>query len=85
MIPAEWIRPRDRKLTADQVKRLDVGTKVLMIKPDRYGEKTTTECVVTQSGKKKLLAFRNGYGDRFVQPIKADERICYVLEGGKTK
>lgn len=51
----EWIRPDEKVLTAAEVKKLPVGTKVTIIGADRRGECTRQECTVAQSYKTKVL------------------------------
>ncbi len=66
-----WHDPnRLKKLTADEVKKLPVGTKILLHGRDRHGEATQLACMVTQSGKKKILTYRDTDGLRETKPIR---------------
>lgn len=80
---AEWIRQTERPLTADQVKRLEIGTKVTIIGADRYGECCRTECTLAQSGKKKVLVTRDrGTWEKTVMPIQDKPNKKYVIQKG---
>lgn len=69
MLPPEWFRGM-KKLSVDQVKKLESGSVVYLIGADRHGEKTTLECTVVNSGIHKVLAYRDGYGYRLTKPIR---------------
>ena len=84
MIPPEWKDRNEKELTADQVKRLEPGTKVKIISADRYGGKNTKVCTVAQSYKKKVLIYRDGYTwEKEVIPIKAGPNRMYVIQKGE--
>lgn len=57
----QWIKPTDKVLTAAEVKKLPVGTKVTVIGSDRHGEMTKGEYKVLQNGKKKVLRAECSY------------------------
>ncbi len=66
-----WYDPyKLKKLTADEVKKLPVGTEILLHGRDRHGEATQLECTVTQSGKKKILSYWDINGCRETKPIR---------------
>ncbi len=66
-----WYNPNNlRKLTADEVKKLPSGTKILLHGRDRYGEATQLECTVAQSGKKKILTYWDVNMHRETKPIR---------------
>lgn len=69
MLPPEWFRGM-KKLSVDQVKKLESGSVVYLIGADRHGEKTTLECTVVNSGIHKVLTYRDGYGYRLTKPIR---------------
>lgn len=76
----EWIRPDEKVLTAAEVKKLPVGTKVIIIGVDRRGECTRQECAVAQSYKTKVLSCSSffDYDTKFIQ-IKDNPNKRYVL------
>ena len=69
LLPPEWFRGM-KKLSVDQVKKLESGSVVYLIGADRHGEKMTLECTVVNSGIHKVLAYRDGYGYRLTKPIR---------------
>lgn len=69
---------KHKELTAEQVRKLPVGTKVLRHNFDRYGDHVELELTVTQSGKKKILTTRDYYGHMIEKSItKETDRVCY--------
>lgn len=68
------------ELTAEQVRKLEPGTKIIRHGFDRYTAHTTQEMTVVQSGKKKMLSAVDWYrGTTTLQPIrKESERMCYT-------
>lgn len=64
------IKNEKDKLTAAQVRALPVGTRVDLHGYDRYGIPQWLECTVAQSGKKKVLTYREVDGTRAVKAIK---------------
>jgi len=75
----EWIRPDEKLLTAKEVKKLPVGTKVIIIGADRHGECTRQECTVSQSYKTKVLRWANLYDHGFLT-IRDNPNKRYVLK-----
>ena len=68
-----------KELTAEKVKKLQPGTKVIYHHFDRYGAHTTMEMTVMQSGKKKILVCRDWHGYLYEKPIKKEtDRFCYT-------
>ena len=78
----EWIRPTDRELTADQVKKLDLGTKVTVISADRHGECQRGEYKIVYSGKRKILIIHDYYGGISQLPIRDYPNKRYVIPRG---
>ena len=71
-----------KHLTADEVKKLPVGTKIDLHGRDRHGYTTIINCQIVQSGKSKKLAYSDFYGNRTVLPIrKIEGAIHYYTEG----
>ena len=69
---------KHKELTAEQVKKLPAGTRVIRHNFDRYSNHVELELTVTQSGKKKILTARDYYGNRIEKPIsKETDRVCY--------
>lgn len=82
-IPSEWIHRTEREITVDQVKRLEIGTRVTIISADRYGECQRTHCTLAQSGKKKVLVYRdNATWEKTVLPIQNKPNRRYVIQRG---
>lgn len=77
----EWIRPDEKVLTAAEVKKLPVGTKVIVIGADRRGECTRQECTVAPSYKTKVLSWMNFYGSG-TYPIRDKPNKRYVIREG---
>lgn len=68
-----------KELTAAEVKKLPVGTRVVLHNFDRYGSHQTLELTVTQSGKKKILTAHDFYGTRIEKQIRTEtDRFCYT-------
>ena len=80
MIPAEWIKPWETTATADQVKKMKLGTKVTIVGADRFGECTRIECALVQSGKKKVLVYRDYAGNRVTKQIKDRDNKRFVVQ-----
>lgn len=73
---------RKKHLTADEVKKMPVGTRIDLHGRDRNGYSTVLECTIVQSGKSKKLAYTDYYGTRTVLPIrKIEGAIHYYTEG----
>jgi hypothetical protein len=61
------------------VKKLLVGTTVVLHSFDRYGNHNKLNLTVTQSGKKKILTAHDFYGTRIEKPIRTEtDRFCYT-------
>lgn len=69
---------KHKELTAEQVRKLPAGTRVIRHSFDRYGDHVEMELTVVQSGKKKILTMSDYYGNRIEKPItKETDRVCY--------
>lgn len=80
---SEWIGRNERVMTADQVKRMDIGTRVTIISADRYGECQRLECTLAQSGLKKVLVTQDKTTwEKMVMPIKDHPNKRYVIQKG---
>lgn len=77
----EWIRPGEKVLTAAEVRKLPVGTKVTIIGADRRGECTRQECTVAQSYKTKVLRWMSFY-ESGTHPIRDNPSKRYVIREG---
>lgn len=75
----EWIRPDEKVLTAAVVKKLPVGTKVIIIGADRHGECYRQECTVAQSYKTKVLRWRS-LNETGTYPIRDNPNKRYILK-----
>ena len=71
------------ELTAEQVRKLPVGTKLVLHSFGRKGEHQMLDMTVVQSGKKKALVAYDFYsGTKIEKPIRtATDRFCYTKEG----
>lgn len=68
-----------KELTAEQVRRLPVGTKVTIHSFDRYGAHTWTDTTVAKSGNKKILIASDYYGNKIIKTIRKETgRFCYT-------
>lgn len=68
-----------KELTAAEVKKLPVGSRVILHSFDRYGAHRVLEMTVVQSGKKKVLSANDYYGNRIEKPIRTEtDRFCYT-------
>lgn len=68
-----------KELTAAEVKKLPVGTRVVLHSFDRYGNHNMLDLTVTQCGKKKILTAHDYYGNRIEKPIRTEtDRFCYT-------
>ena len=74
-----YINPND-EIRAEYVRKMPVGSKVILNHFDRYGVYCTMEMQVIQYGKKKMLCAHDYYGDRMIKPIKKEtDRLCYTV------
>lgn len=68
-----------KELTAEQVRKLPVGTKVLLHSFDRHGEHHWMEMKIVNSGKKKILIANDFYGNKIIKTIRKESgRFCYT-------
>lgn len=70
----------EKELTAEEVRRLPVGTTVIQHSFDRHGEHQQFEAQIAKRGKRSVL-YR---ADFFLGPVykeikKETERMCYTL------
>lgn len=73
-----------RKVTAEEVRRMPVGTKVRIHGRDRRGYATTLDCTIVQYGKSKALSYLPcGYGG-LKKIAKLDGEVHYYsVESGE--
>lgn len=62
--------PQMEKLTAAQVRELPEGTPVYLYGMDRHGDVTILPCKVVQSGRRKMIAYRDAQGMMETRPIR---------------
>lgn len=68
-----------KELTAEQVRKLPVGTKVLLHSFDRRGEHHWMEMTIAKSGNKKILIANDYYGNKIIKTIRKEcGRFCYT-------
>ena len=79
-LPPEWFSGLE-VLPALEVKKLPVGARVMIVGADRRGRKSTLDCSVIQSGKQKVLAYRDGYGIRLTKKIAELPHKVYAVKG----
>ena len=71
-----------KHLTAEEVKKLPVGTRIDVHGRDRHGYSTVLECTIVQRGKSKKLSYSDFYGTRTLIPIrKIEGPIHFYTEG----
>lgn len=75
------IKRPEKKLTAAEVKKLPVGSAVVLHGCDRYGCHTTLDCTVIQSGKSKVLAYRDVDYLQSTKPIRDYPNKYYTQKG----
>jgi hypothetical protein len=71
----------EKELTAEQVRKLPVGTIVRVHSFDRYGYHVWADYTVVKEGKKSILRmydFYKGYVRKDIR--KETERMCYTLK-----
>lgn len=66
-IPIEWLHGQE-PLPAVKVRKMEPGTKIMLIGADRYGEKVTRTGSIAQSGTKRIFKFGMAYED--TMPIR---------------
>lgn len=79
-LPPEWFSGLE-VLPALEVKKLPVGARVMIVGADRRGRKSTLDCSVTQSGKVKVLAYRDEWGIRVTKKIAELPRKVFAVKG----
>ena len=68
-----------KELTAEQVKKLPVGSKVVVHSFDRYSSHVTLTMTVVQSGRKKILKTNDFYLGTIEKPIRqTTDRMTYT-------
>ncbi len=67
-----------KKLTAEQVRALPVGTRVVLHGQDRFGTPTQLQCTVIQSGKRKVLSYLDESFLTATRAIKDYPNKCYT-------
>lgn len=63
---SDWMRPvqqEERRLSADDVLELPIGSRVLISGENSRGEEQQTECVVAGHPNRKFLTYRDGSGN----------------------
>lgn len=69
-----------KELTAAQVRRLPVGTKVIQHSFDRYGVHQQFEAQISKCGKRSVLFRNDFYHGAITKKIaKETERMCYTI------
>ncbi len=68
------------KLTAAEVRKLPVGTRVDLHGYDRRGTPQWLECTVAQSYRKKVLSYRNPDGTKATKEIRDYPNKYYTLK-----
>jgi len=79
-LAVEWFRGLN-VLPAAEVKKLDLGARVMIVGADRRGVKSVLECTITQSGRQKVLAYRDEWGIRVTKRITEMSRKAYAVKG----
>ena len=70
---------RAKEITAEEVRKLPEGSKVIVHRFDRQGCHCTEEMTVVQSYKKKILMSRDYYGIKHEISIRKEtDRFCYT-------
>lgn len=70
---------RAKEITAEEVRKLPEGSKVIMHKFDRHGSHCMKEMTVVQSYRKKILRSVDYYGNKHYIPIRKEtDRFCYT-------
>ena len=74
----EWLHGKKR-LTAVEVRKLPIGTRVQLHGADRHGEHSVLDCVITQSGKHRVLSYTDYYGSRMTKRIQDYPGKAYTV------
>lgn len=70
---------RKKILTAEEVRKLPIGSKVELHSFGRHHEHIWLEMTVIKSGNKKMLVTWGFWGDKILKPIVTKDRQCYTL------
>ena len=75
-----------KELTAEEVRRLPTGTKVIIHSFDRWTAHQTLEVTIVQRGRQKVLAYYDYYGMLATKRIvkETDRMVRYLLLLWKT-
>ncbi|MBQ6577451.1 MAG: hypothetical protein IJL91_06860 [Bacteroidales bacterium] len=77
-LPEEWLYGK-KVLTADQVKKLPVGTTICFHQCyGKSGEHIWVNCKIVQSGNRKKLSMRDYRGMQVLKDIVTKENIAYT-------
>ena len=68
------------EVSAEQLKKLPVGTIVIIHSFDRHGQYQTLDCKLIQSGKKKVLSY-DGYWGKELRPITKESNSRWYSLG----
>ncbi len=68
-----------KELTAEQVRKLPVGVRIMLHSFDRHGEHHWMEMTIAKSGNKKILIANDFYGNKIIKTIRKESgRFCYT-------
>lgn len=67
-------------MSAEEVRKLPVGSIVIWHGRDRRGYSTALDCTVVQSGKTKKLAYRDELGLQVLKPIRDIPNKYFTLK-----
>lgn len=68
-----------KELTAEQVRKLPVGARIMLHSFDRHGEHHWMEMTIAKSGNKKILIANDFYGNKIIKTIRKEcGRFCYT-------
>ena len=67
------------EVSAEDLRRLPVGTIVIVHGFDRHGEHTQMECKIVSSGKGKALGYSTAWGPETIPIRKESDRRWYSL------
>ena len=70
---------KKKELTAEQVRKLPVGARIMLHSFDRHGEHHWIEMTIAKSGNKKILIANDFYGNKIIKTIRKEcGRFCYT-------
>lgn len=75
----EWIKPHERELTDDELKRVPDGKRVKLISADKYGEMQWIEGFVVSRGREKAMQYYADGGVREMA-IRPQRGKIWVVE-----